>query len=351
MGLEVWVYVVVVILIVVLVARNNNNVGSRAIIAAPSAANVSGVLFRGTQVELSGGATGARRALVFGLNYVGSPYRLYGCIQDAANVATALRAQGFTVDIVTDSTAAKPTRATMVSKITAFLSSLSANDVGFLWYSGHGTMSGGANALVPTDFQISGLLLETTLIPFVSRMPLGARLFMGSDSCYSGSMLNLKFDVEPSGSTASRGSRGGTRGGPQIPRDVQRVVPTDMPEPLDQATIERVVSSLIQNYALYDTGKPVCKASVAYISGCRDNQTSADAFVDGQSQGAMTWAFIRALRSMPNVPAGTPKSLGLLQDLMRAALQGRYSQVPQLSVGSSISPFSPLSHFALAALA
>jgi metacaspase-1 len=77
------------------------------------------------------------------------------------------------------------------------------------------------------------------------------------------------------------------------------------------------------------------------VSGCRDNQTAADAYINAQSQGAMTWAFIKAA----NTAAVT---LGSMQDLMRGALaQRRYTQVPQISFSTALNATAPLTAFGL----
>lgn len=39
---------------------------------------------------------------------------------------------------------------------------------------------------------------------------------------------------------------------------------------------------------------------VTMFSGCKDEQTSADASIKGTSQGAMSWAFIGTMRDNPN---------------------------------------------------
>jgi metacaspase-1 len=36
------------------------------------------------------------------------------------------------------------------------------------------------------------------------------------------------------------------------------------------------------------------------FSGCRDDQTSADANIQGMSEGAMSWAFLETMRRIPN---------------------------------------------------
>lgn len=39
---------------------------------------------------------------------------------------------------------------------------------------------------------------------------------------------------------------------------------------------------------------------VTMFSGCRDDQTSADASIGGESVGAMSWAFLQTMKSNPN---------------------------------------------------
>jgi len=60
------------------------------------------------------------------------------------------------------------------------------------------------------------------------------------------------------------------------------------------------------------------------LSGCRDDQTSADAYIDNKFQGAMTWALTCAINDNPNITwrEAHSKVLNRLQ---------RYTQIPQLS--------------------
>lgn len=39
---------------------------------------------------------------------------------------------------------------------------------------------------------------------------------------------------------------------------------------------------------------------VSMFSGCRDDQTSADANIGGMSEGAMSWAFLQCMQREPN---------------------------------------------------
>ena len=63
------------------------------------------------------------------------------------------------------------------------------------------------------------------------------------------------------------------------------------------------------------------------FSGCQDDQTSADAHVDGIYQGAFTWALIKALKT-----DGFMESYSKLLIQIKANLEsGSYKQVPALS--------------------
>lgn len=51
----------------------------------------------------------------------------------------------------------------------------------------------------------------------------------------------------------------------------------------------------------------------------------ADTFQDGEARGALSWAFIKSLRQWPN------QSYLQLLNSIRAELEGKYTQKPQLS--------------------
>jgi hypothetical protein len=69
-------------------------------------------------------------------------------------------------------------------------------------------------------------------------------------------------------------------------------------------------------------------ADVIQFSGCKDSQTSADAFLGGESAGAMSYSLIKALEEH-----GLEQTYAELLLNLRANLVGRFKQIPQLSVG------------------
>jgi len=64
---------------------------------------------------------------------------------------------------------------------------------------------------------------------------------------------------------------------------------------------------------------------------------SADASIQGEATGAMSWAFVNALKKNPN------QSYVQLLNSIREELEGKYSQKPQLSCSHPLSK-SPLHH-------
>jgi hypothetical protein len=91
-------------------------------------------------------AAGRRLALVVGIDsYPRSP--LLNARNDARAMAETLRDLGFTVTLLEDAS-----RNQMVTTLATFSDMLRPDDVGFLFYAGHGLQIDGENYLVPADF-------------------------------------------------------------------------------------------------------------------------------------------------------------------------------------------------------
>lgn len=74
-------------------------------------------------------------------------------------------------------------------------------------------------------------------------------------------------------------------------------------------------------------------ADVVMWSGSKDDQTSADASIASQATGAMSWAFITAMKKNPQ------QSYVQLLNSIRDELQTKYTQKPQLSCSHPLSRF------------
>ncbi|ORX34089.1 peptidase C14, partial [Piromyces finnis] len=116
----------------------------------------------------------------------------------------------------------------------------------------------------------------------VTPLPKGCRLTAIFDSCHSGTVMDLPYTYQCDGSI--------------------EVIENDVP------IIEKK----------HD-------ADVIQFSGCRDNQTSADAKINNQATGAMSYAFITVLNENPNL---TYSQLLTQLDKLR---EKNFKQIPQLS--------------------
>jgi hypothetical protein len=68
---------------------------------------------------------------------------------------------------------------------------------------------------------------------------------------------------------------------------------------------------------------------VFMISGCTDNQTSADAVINNNNNGAMTWSLLEALKQQPT--CSWRELVKKMRDLLKTA---QLDQIPQFSSGT-----------------
>jgi hypothetical protein len=237
--------------------------------------------------------TPKKNALLVGINYIGTSNQLRGCINDIHSVKSRLTTTGFTCQVLTDETIVKPTRNNILNSFKTLLMNAVAGDMLFFQYSGHGTYLRDTNgdesdrrdeALVSVDNR--GVLddeLKTLLIQYLKK---DVTLFALFDCCHSGTILDLKFQYMDS-----------------LNGDADVVYPKH----------------------LATAGK------VYMISGCTDQQTSADAFINNMAQGAMTWSWLESLKKNPT---GTWRDL--LKNMRVLLKQGGYNQLPQFSAGTLV---------------
>jgi hypothetical protein len=83
--------------------------------------------------------------------------------------------------------------------------------------------------------------------------------------------------------------------------------------------------SLSNNALTENISETETKGNVIMISGSNDRQTSADAYINKISQGAMTWAFLETMKT---------KNISwreMITGMRKILKDRRYSQIPQLS--------------------
>ena len=244
---------------------------------------------------------GNKKALLIGINYTGTKDELYGCINDVASVKERITVNGFKdINVLTDLTAKKATRVNILLEFKNLLVNSKEGDLLFFLYSGHGSYAldrngdekdGRDELIVSCDLQ--GILddefkslIQTFLKPKVT-------LFAMFDSCFSGSVLDLKYQY------------------------------------LDSLNYEKYT----ENDKQLDT-----LGSVFMISGCTDNQTSADAFINNKASGALTWSLLESLKEKkPN--CNWRELIKTMRDKLKTST---FEQTPQFSSGTFVSIDEPV---------
>ena len=265
-----------------------------------------------------------KRALLIGINYIGTPNELSGCINDIYNVFNFLRIyRGYSQSdmiIMTDenaslrNSASYPTKANIIAAINQFVQGIKPGDELFFHYSGHGTLiydangdeqSGADSCLCPVDCMQGKLIVDDEIRSLlINRIPSGVRLYVVLDCCHNGTGCDIRYRYD----------------------DSSILLPPNK-------WITRQGLGIFNRYA--NTA-----GDVYMISGCRDDQTSADTVFDNKAAGALTWCAIYLLRKN----AGSPTySWSLFLRDLRYILRGfGYSQVPQIMTGKLIPPTSPV---------
>ena len=234
-------------------------------------------------------------AVLIGINYKNTSNELNGCINDTKNIKNLLQEKyGFNnFGFLTDDTPVKPTKQSIINALTSLLKNSISGDSLFFLYSGHGTCTTDLNndeldfkdeLIVPINStRINACISDDELNKIIkTNLKPGVTLFALFDSCFSGTVLDLKYNLDSSDTV---------------------IVNTNNSDTIGQ---------------------------VFMISGCTDQQTSADAFIAGKSSGAMTFAFIQTINQY-----GTSITLKQLVTNMRQLLSDSgFEQIPQLAWGS-----------------
>ena len=232
-----------------------------------------------------------KNALLIGINYVGEQNELKGCINDVNNINTIFKNQGFnSITILTDNTAVKPTKLNILDAFKNLLINANSGDLLCVTYSGHGTytldinndeLDGYDELIIPLDLNP----IKDDELKSIINMYLKAdvTLFCLFDNCYSGTILDLKYTYLDSLN-------------------------------YDQYTENNKTSDTVGNVIL--------------ISGCTDEQLSADAFINNMGQGAMSWSFIQSITANP-----TSSWRELIKNMRTLLKTSNFTQIPQLSTG------------------
>ena len=235
-----------------------------------------------------------KKALLIGINYTGTKNELNGCINDVNCIKDRISKSGFIdINVMTDLTPKKATRNNILTEFKNLLVNSQAGDFLFFLYSGHGSYALDRNGdekngydemIVSCDLQ--GILDDELKSLIQTYLKVDVTLFAMFDSCFSGSVLDLKFQY------------------------------------LDSLNYDKYT----ENAKDLETN-----GTVIMISGCSDIQTSADAFINNKANGAMVWSLLEGLKQTPN--CSWRELVKKMRDLLKAS---NFTQIPQISSGTFV---------------
>jgi len=251
----------------------------------------------------------ARKALLVGLNRYPDPENtLRGCINDVRQIGDLLHSHfGFAADgairLLTD---ARATTAAIVNRIQWLLQGAKAGDVLVFHYSGHGSqvrdrhgdeLDDGLDEIIcPYDLDWDDPFTDDDLYALVKGLPAGVNLTVILDCCHSGTGLRDLGGI-------GRPCRG-----------------RSLTPPPDIAHRHRA------ELAVRRFGARAAGRGAILIAGCRSDQVSADAYIDGDYHGALTYFLCRALEEQAY--AGSYRDL--IDRVRRLLRENEFEQVPQL---------------------
>ena len=190
-------------------------------------------------------------------------------------------------------TVLEPTLAGMRDALSAISRATHDSDVShiLITWSGHGTLQPDTNGdesdhmdecLCPTDFDTQGGLVDDELCRIISGVNHATRVTLLLDCCHSGTAVDLPWMYTGLRRTESAGKSCGP-----------------------------------------------CHPNVIAISGCKDDQTSADAYDSAHNEfnGAMTRSILDVLEIEPTLISDAPALVAAMRILLR---ERKMVQIPQL---------------------
>jgi hypothetical protein len=242
----------------------------------------------------------SKKALLVGINYTGTSNELFGCINDVNCVKERISTKGFTnINTITDLTIKKPTKNNILTEFKNLFVNSQAGDLLFFLYSGHGSYALDKNGdeqdgydelIVSSD--LKGITDDELKTIIQQNLKQNVTLFAMFDSCFSGSVLDLRYQY---------------------------------------------MDSLNYDNYTENSKQAITNGNVFMISGCTDEQTSADAVFNNKPNGAMTWSLLESLKQKPN--ESWREVVKSMRDLLKTS---QFTQIPQFSSGSFVNIDTPV---------
>jgi hypothetical protein len=269
-----------------------------------------------------------KKALLIGVNYIGTEDELNGCINDVNNINKFLvnncEYQIDNIKILTEKSEILPTKENIVKNIEWLVSNNSKNDILFFYYSGHGTNTKDKNKdesdkkdeeIVPLDGDDKGYISDDWLYKnLVASVPKDINMWCFFDACHSGTMLDLVYNYRSECKYTGKNK-------------------------LNKNTLYNQYEWTTKFSFSQEKSNNVL-GNICEFSGCLDSETSDDSFIKNQNnyQGAFTYCFLKFLNNNLNKDKKfTGKNIKLkdvLKEINALLKIYDYKQNSQLSVGN-----------------
>jgi metacaspase-1 len=255
------------------------------------------------------------KALLVGINKYKLPGSdLQGCVNDVTNMRSILLTYfGFTVKQIRVVTDERATKANIMKRLEWLVKGAKAGDRLVFHYSGHGSQIRDREGdelkdkldeiLCPHDMDWDGTyIVDDDLGRIFSKIPKGVNLEVFLDSCHSGTATR---EIHVVGNISDE----------MIIKQRFLQPPVDiLCRDEDGLPVKRLMR-----------GNPSPMTHVLF-AGCRENQTSADANINGSYNGAFTYYLCKSLRDA-NAEITRAETL---KRLRASLIFNKYDQVPQL---------------------
>jgi hypothetical protein len=256
----------------------------------------------------------AQRALLVGINQYRMPDAdLRGCVNDVTNIRDVLlKYFDFAVKDIRVLVDRRATQKAIMERLQWLVKDAKPGDRLLFHFSGHGSQIRDRDGdelkdrldeiLCPHDMDWDGAyIVDDDLKVLFKGIPKGTCLEIFLDCCHSGTGIREM------------------NGMAQLPTE-QTIKPRFLAPPVDIRMREE------DDLPVHPIARSTNPQQHALFAGCKDNQTSADAFISGSYNGAFTYYLCKHLRGTQ----GDISRGDLLKNLRASLRHEGYSQVPQL---------------------
>lgn len=304
-----------------------------------------------------------KKGVFIGINYVKTPQAtLRGCYNDAIDVLNytyktyGIKQVALLTDVPTTNKNVKlPTKKNILDAFKWLTTGLVSGDCVFVHYSGHGGQQrssqsvdweedGMDETIYSSDFQTVGCITDNEIRQLLAdKIPAGCKLTFICDACHSASICDLPMLLADSKNrdvvynNRSIISRGDV---PDLLPEINSLLVNFDDNNVSFAPNATVNSNpSMGTYTLVKYGKiPETKGEVITISGCRDRETSADAYINNTYQGACSAAYLDTMSKFANKNPSYYELTKNMNDYLRA---NGYTQVSQMYFGKyNVNPYA-----------